>query len=186
MIGITVLQWHAEHHPGEKGNYAIVAFPYLFYVFFNISWGVGSWTYATEIFPVMYRAKGNALSTMTLWLACYIVAQVSPPIANAIGFGLYIIYSAICVIAFIFVRYAMGKLPYCYVLGGLLTDRKWKPRDAPSKRCLHCLVLRALLPGEVGWGSIPRMGLFSTMKLRLMMIDVSCKSVEQALLGCME
>ncbi|KAK7750182.1 hypothetical protein SLS62_007933 [Diatrype stigma] len=39
MIGITVLQWHAEHHPGERGNYAIVAFPYLFYVFFNISWG---------------------------------------------------------------------------------------------------------------------------------------------------
>ncbi|KAI0376772.1 putative sugar transporter [Hypomontagnella monticulosa] len=107
MIGITVLQWHAEGHPGDNGNYAIVAFPYLFYVFFNISWGVGSWTYATEIFPVMYRAKGNALSTASLWLSCYVVAQASPPIASAIGWGLYIIYSCICVVAFIFVRYAM-------------------------------------------------------------------------------
>lgn len=53
------------------------------------------------------RAKGNALSTMSLWTACYIVAQVSPPVAEAIGWGLYIIYSAICVIAFFFVRYAM-------------------------------------------------------------------------------
>lgn len=53
------------------------------------------------------RAKGNALSTMSLWTACYIVAQVSPPIAEAIGWGLYIIYSAICVVAFLFVRYAM-------------------------------------------------------------------------------
>ena len=35
---------------------------------------------------------------MSLWAACYIVA---------IGWGLYIIYSAICVVAFIFVRYAM-------------------------------------------------------------------------------
>ncbi|XDG08163.1 hypothetical protein ABKA04_007778 [Annulohypoxylon sp. FPYF3050] len=107
MIGITVLQWHAERNPNENGNYAIVAFPYLFYVFFNISWGVGSWTYATEIFPAMYRAKGNALSTASLWLSCYVVAQASPPIATAIGWGLYIIYSCICVVAFIFVRYAM-------------------------------------------------------------------------------
>ncbi|KAI1505994.1 putative sugar transporter [Biscogniauxia marginata] len=107
MIGITVLQWHAEQHPGDNANYAILAFPYLFYVFFNISWGVGSWTYATEIFPVMYRAKGNALSTMALWLSCYIVAQASPPIASAIGWRLYIIYSAICVVAFVFVRYTM-------------------------------------------------------------------------------
>ncbi|KAK9311660.1 general substrate transporter [Lipomyces starkeyi] len=28
MIGITVLQWHAEKFPGSNGNYAIVAFPY--------------------------------------------------------------------------------------------------------------------------------------------------------------
>jgi hypothetical protein len=108
MIGITVLQWHAEHHPGDNANYTIIMFPYLFYVFFNISWGVGSWTYAAEIFPVSMRAKGNALTTASLWAACYIVAQASPPIADAIGWGLYIIYSGICVVAFFFVRYAMG------------------------------------------------------------------------------
>lgn len=59
MIGISVLQWHAENKPGSPGNYAIIAFPYLFYMFFNISWGVGSWTYASEIFPLTYRAKGK-------------------------------------------------------------------------------------------------------------------------------
>ncbi|CAG8299672.1 unnamed protein product [Penicillium salamii] len=107
MIGITVLQWHAEHHPGDPANYTIILFPYLFYVFFNISWGVGSWTYAAEIFPVSMRAKGNALSTASLWAACYIVAQASPPIADAIGWGLYIIYTGICVVAFLFVRYAL-------------------------------------------------------------------------------
>ncbi|KAI1658573.1 putative sugar transporter [Daldinia decipiens] len=107
MVGITVLQWHAERDPDSNVNYAIIAFPYLFYVFFDISWGVGSWTYATEIFPVVYRAKGNALSTASLWLSCYVVAQASPPIAAPIGWGLYIIYSCICVVTFIFVRYAM-------------------------------------------------------------------------------
>ncbi|KAF2728680.1 permease of the major facilitator superfamily [Polyplosphaeria fusca] len=131
MIGITVLQWHAEHNPGDNGNYAIVAFPYLFYLSFNVSWGVGSWTYASEIFPVTYRAKGNALSTMSLWLACYIVAQASPPIGDAIGWGLYIIYSGICVVAFFFVRYAMvetrGKtleeMSRLFGIEGKLADR---------------------------------------------------------------
>lgn len=44
---------------------------------------------------------------MSLWAGCYIVAQASPPIGAAIGWGLYIIYSGICVFAFLFVRYAM-------------------------------------------------------------------------------
>lgn len=114
MIGITVLQWHAEHFPKDNANYTIIMFPYLFYVFFNISWGVGSWTYAAEIFPVSMRAKGNALSTASLWAACYIVAQASPPIADAVGWGLYIIYAGICVLAFVFVRYALGMFNLCY------------------------------------------------------------------------
>ncbi|KAF3394414.1 hypothetical protein F1880_004885 [Penicillium rolfsii] len=38
MIGVTVLQWHAEYHQGDSANDTIIMFPYLFYVFFNISW----------------------------------------------------------------------------------------------------------------------------------------------------
>jgi len=107
MTGIAVLQWYAGNNPGQPGNYAIIAFPYLFYIFFNISWGVGSWTYASEIFPVTLRAKGNALSTMSLWFSVYIVAQVSPPVADAIEWGLYAIYAGICVAALAFVTFAM-------------------------------------------------------------------------------
>ena len=107
MVGIAVLQYHAERHPGNTGNLAIIAFPYLFYVFFNISWGVGSWTYAAEIFCLGMRAKGSALSTMSLWAACWVVAQASPVVEERVGWGLYIIYAAICAVAFAFVRYAM-------------------------------------------------------------------------------
>ena len=107
MLGITVLQFYAERHPGDPANFTIIAFPYLFYVFFNISWGVGSWTYAAEIFPLGMRAKGSALSTMSLWAACWVVAQASPVIEEKIGWGLYIIYAVTCVGALLFVRYAM-------------------------------------------------------------------------------
>lgn len=122
MLGIAALQRHAEQYPGDSANYAIIIFPYLFYVFFNISWGVGSWTYASEIFPLSMRAKGNALSTASLWAACYVVAQASPPIADAVGWGLYVIYSGICVVAFFFVRYVLGTM-VGFVCGGCeLTD----------------------------------------------------------------
>jgi hypothetical protein len=148
MIGITVLQWHAEHNPGDPANYTIIIFPYLFYVFFNISWGVGSWTYAAEIFPVSMRAKGNALTTASLWTACYIVAQASPPIADAIGWGLYIIYSGICVIAFFFVRYAMGS--FILQLSGILANAvQLKHAAGPSRKCLDSLELKATWPSEL-------------------------------------
>jgi MFS family permease len=55
LIGIATLLRHAESHPGDPSNNAIIAFPYLFYLFFNMSWSSGSWTYAAEIFPISLR-----------------------------------------------------------------------------------------------------------------------------------
>ncbi|KAL9062820.1 MAG: hypothetical protein Q9157_008608, partial [Trypethelium eluteriae] len=107
MLGIAALQSHAEQHPDDPANFSIVMFPYLFYVFFNLSWAVGSWTYAAEIFPLGMRAKGSALSTMSLWGACWVVAQATPVVEERVGWGLYIIYAGICVVALVFVRYAM-------------------------------------------------------------------------------
>ncbi|KAL4884507.1 general substrate transporter [Aspergillus karnatakaensis] len=107
MLGIAALQWQAENYPGSNGRYIIILFPYLFYIFFNISWGVAAWTYPSEIFPLSMRAKGNALSTSANWASCYVVAQISPVLGDAIGWGLYVIYALICVGAFVFVRFAL-------------------------------------------------------------------------------
>lgn len=57
LLGIAFLQRHAESHPGDPRNYAIIAFPFLFFTSFNISWGSGSWTYAAEIFPNSLRVS---------------------------------------------------------------------------------------------------------------------------------
>ncbi|KAF3762655.1 general substrate transporter [Cryphonectria parasitica EP155] len=105
LLGIALLQRHAESHPGDPRNYAIIAFPFLFFTSFNMSWSSGSWTYAAEIFPISLRAKGNALCTASLWISNFIVAQVTPPIMTSISWGLYIILAAINVLAFLFVRY---------------------------------------------------------------------------------
>ncbi|KAI1170398.1 general substrate transporter [Nemania sp. FL0916] len=108
LAGICVLQQHAADYPHSKFNYVIVMFPYMFFTFFNMSWSSGSWAYAAEIFPPPLRAKGNALCTASLWISNFVVAQVSPPIESATGYGLYIIFIINCVFAFIFVRYFLG------------------------------------------------------------------------------
>lgn len=107
LLGIALLQRHAEGHPGDPRNYAIIAFPFLFFTSFNMSWSSGSWTYAAEIFPISLRAKGNALCTASLWISNFIVAQVTPPIMTSISWGLYLILAAINVLAFFFVRYCL-------------------------------------------------------------------------------
>ncbi|ORY69011.1 permease of the major facilitator superfamily [Pseudomassariella vexata] len=107
LVGICALQQHAADYPHDPANYAIVAFPYLFFTFFNMSWSSGSWTYAAEIFPISLRAKGNALCTASLWISNFAVAQVSPPIERATGYGLYVIFIMFCIVAFVFVRYAL-------------------------------------------------------------------------------
>lgn len=107
LIGICVLQKHAADYPHSPANNAIVIFPYMFFTFFNMSWSPGSWTYVAEIFPMSLRAKGNALCTASLWISNFVVAQVSPPIETATGYGLYILFAIICIVAFIFVRYAL-------------------------------------------------------------------------------
>ncbi|KAI1501194.1 permease of the major facilitator superfamily [Biscogniauxia marginata] len=107
LVGICVLQQHVVDFPTDPINNSIVIFPFLFFTFFNMSWSSGSWTYAAEIFPISLRAKGNALCTVSLWISNFVVAQVSPPIESATGYGLYALFAAICVIAFFFVRYAL-------------------------------------------------------------------------------
>jgi hypothetical protein len=78
MLGMAIPQWYAEHYPGDRANYTIIMFPYLFCMLINISWAVCSWTYAAKIFPITMRAKDNALMTALLWTACYAVAQATP------------------------------------------------------------------------------------------------------------
>lgn len=68
LIGIAVLQRHAESHPGDPANYAIIAFPFLFFTFFNMSWSSGSWLYAAEIFPISLRVSSSIPSYSSLVL----------------------------------------------------------------------------------------------------------------------
>lgn len=57
--------------------------------------------------PDLNASQSQCSHYGAVWIACYIVARASPPIADAIGWGLHIIYTGICVVTFFFVRYAL-------------------------------------------------------------------------------
>ncbi|KAI0889806.1 uncharacterized protein GGS22DRAFT_183149 [Annulohypoxylon maeteangense] len=48
----------------------------------------------------------NALCTASPWMSNFVVAQVSPT-GSATGYGIYVLFAIICIIAFLFVRYAL-------------------------------------------------------------------------------
>jgi sugar porter (SP) family MFS transporter len=70
LVGIAALQRHAETHPGDPRNYAIIAFPFLFFTCFNMSWSSGSWLYAAEIFPLSLRVRDSLSLALSLSPLC--------------------------------------------------------------------------------------------------------------------
>jgi MFS family permease len=108
----SVLQLKMEQDPDWYGRYMVLPFPFLFYIFHNLSWAIAGSTYASEIFPTSLRARGIALSTALGWALNYFVT-VCPSLGDAIGGGLYLVYAMICLVAFVFVRFALGRPPIC-------------------------------------------------------------------------
>ncbi|KAJ0422255.1 general substrate transporter [Aspergillus carlsbadensis] len=102
----SVLQLKMEQHPDWHGRYMLILFPFLFYIFHNLGWTIAGSTYASEIFPMPLRARGIALTTALGWALKYFVA-VSPSLGDAIGWGLYLVYAMISVLAFVFVRFTL-------------------------------------------------------------------------------
>lgn len=121
------------------GNSA-VAFMFLFQVFFG---GLSSsipWTYQSEVFPVIARARGTSLSVATnyftnFWLGLYI-----PSALNSASWKLYFIFAGInftaAIIGFLFFPETTGKS--LEELDLLFTTERtiwvFRDKDACSKR----------------------------------------------------
>ncbi|KAL6242231.1 high affinity glucose transporter [Rhinocladiella similis] len=97
---------------GSAGNTA-VAFMFLFQVCFGAFSSSVPWTYQSEIYPVIARARGTALSTATnyftnFWLGLYI-----PQALNSASWKVYFIFGAFnftsAVIGFLFFPETTGK-----------------------------------------------------------------------------
>jgi MFS family permease len=58
------LKWAIEGAP----SLAVIALAYIFVGIYGLAWAPGAWIYASEIFPLKYRAKGVGLAAAGNWM----------------------------------------------------------------------------------------------------------------------
>lgn len=64
-----------------------------------------TWVVISEIFPTRIRGMAMAISTFSLWTACFILTYTFPLLNSGLGaYGTFWLYGAICLLGFIFVK----------------------------------------------------------------------------------
>ncbi|KAJ1727119.1 hypothetical protein LPJ61_004751 [Coemansia biformis] len=70
---------------------------YMVVASFAFSWGPCVWLVASEIFPTHLRATASSVTTATNWISNFVVTLTSPVLLQAIGWRLFLAFSAIMV-----------------------------------------------------------------------------------------
>lgn len=64
-----------------------------------------TWVIISEIFPNKIRGMAMAVSTFSLWSACFVLTYTFPLLNNALGaYGTFWLYGLICLLGFLFVK----------------------------------------------------------------------------------
>lgn len=68
-----------------------------------------TWVVLSEIFPNRIRGMAMAVSTFSLWVACFVLTYTFPLLNSGLGaYGTFWLYGIICILGFIFIKI---KLP---------------------------------------------------------------------------
>jgi SP family sugar porter-like MFS transporter len=64
-----------------------------------------TWVVLSEIFPLKIRAKAMAVSTFSLWTACFVLTYSFPLLNSSLGaYGTFWLYGIICFLGYLFLR----------------------------------------------------------------------------------
>eukprot|EP01117_Protostelium_nocturnum_P014667 TRINITY_DN5602_c0_g1_i1.p1 TRINITY_DN5602_c0_g1~~TRINITY_DN5602_c0_g1_i1.p1 ORF type:complete len:475 (+),score=128.14 TRINITY_DN5602_c0_g1_i1:151-1575(+) len=86
-----------------------ITFIMVFTIFFASSWGPVVWVYQSEIFPLRYRAKGTAASTVSNWVWNAIVSKIAPLILAKINYYTYLIWGGFCIAMALFALFCVPE-----------------------------------------------------------------------------
>lgn len=79
-----------------SGGWLVLVPVILFIACFAFSFGPVTWVVVSEIFPTEVRAEAVAISTMSLWIANWIVGQFFPVLLNGAGASVTFLVFALC------------------------------------------------------------------------------------------
>lgn len=88
----------SEAGRGDSFKLGVVAVSFFFVVFACFAMGVLGvpWLYPTEINALAFRSQGASLAMATNWIMNYMVAQITPPGIENLGYKFWIIWAVIC------------------------------------------------------------------------------------------
>ncbi len=84
-----------------SGGWLVLVPVILFIACFSFSLGPVTWVVISEIFPTKFRSEAVAISTMSVWIANWIVGQFFPLLLQGAGASFtFLIFALFCVYAF--------------------------------------------------------------------------------------
>eukprot|EP00747_Dinoflagellata_sp_TGD_P181374 gnl/TRDRNA2_/TRDRNA2_35188_c0_seq1.p1 gnl/TRDRNA2_/TRDRNA2_35188_c0~~gnl/TRDRNA2_/TRDRNA2_35188_c0_seq1.p1 ORF type:complete len:549 (-),score=64.74 gnl/TRDRNA2_/TRDRNA2_35188_c0_seq1:31-1575(-) len=81
-------------HPYAGQGIALAIF--VFVGSYACGWGIVAWVYCVEIFPLRYRSMGLGITTCTLWVANYLIAQFTPILLATLRFHTFYVFAIFC------------------------------------------------------------------------------------------
>ncbi|OAQ72887.1 sugar transporter STL1 [Pochonia chlamydosporia 170] len=97
-IIIAIALGLSETGRGDSFKLGAVAVSFFFAFFACFAMGVLGvpWLYPTEINALAFRSQGASLAMATNWIMNYMVAQITPPGIENLGYKFWIIWAVIC------------------------------------------------------------------------------------------
>lgn len=92
-ISMAILAGTTSDTTNTDALIAAVVFVYMFEGVFSIGYSGLPYLYAAEIAPLQHRAAINAISTATLWVFNFLIAEVTPVGLDTIGNRYFIIFA---------------------------------------------------------------------------------------------
>ncbi|EAW13754.1 sugar porter family MFS transporter [Aspergillus clavatus NRRL 1] len=86
------LRWEIDGTAGK----GVIACSYIFVGVYGLTWAPTAWIYASEVFPLKYRAKGVGLSAAGNWIFNFALAYFVAPAFTNIKWKTYIIFGVFC------------------------------------------------------------------------------------------
>jgi len=89
----------------DGGAYFALVCIYLFAIFYAFSWNGIPWIFCAEVFPQGIRVLCTVFTTMSQWLAQFIIAYSFPYMARNITYGIFILFGTAVVLGALFYWY---------------------------------------------------------------------------------
>ncbi|KAF7168368.1 hypothetical protein CNMCM6106_003606 [Aspergillus hiratsukae] len=86
------LRWEIKGAAGK----GVIACSYIFTGIYGLTWAPAAWIYASEVFPLKYRAKGVGLAAAGNWIFNFALAYFVAPAFTNITWRTYILFGVFC------------------------------------------------------------------------------------------